>query len=116
MTLNQFFEGLEFYYGERYPDAVRLLMTKYLDRKLGDYLDAAFGALVKHVSRLYGRVPGIAELEKYADEIEGEKPFGELSEGTIDINALYQQFGITGTEAEKRLKLMKLRDQGVVAF
>jgi hypothetical protein len=116
MTLNQFFEGLEFYYGERYPDAVRLLMAKYLEQKPDGYLDAAFGALVKHVSRLYGRVPGIAELEKYSDEIEGEKPFGELLEGTIDLDALYQQFNITGSEAEKRLKLMELRDQGVVSF
>jgi hypothetical protein len=72
--------------------------------------------LIKHVSRLYGRVPGIAELEKYLDEIEGEKPFGQLLEPTIDIPALYQRFGITGTEGEKRRKLMELRDQGVVSL
>jgi hypothetical protein len=42
--------------------------------------------------------------------------FGRVSEGLIDINALYQQFGITGTEAEKRLKLIALRDKGDVSF
>jgi hypothetical protein len=45
-----------------------------------------------------------------------EKQFGELSEGTVDINDLYQQFGLTGSEPEKRRKLIELRDQGVVSF
>jgi hypothetical protein len=45
-----------------------------------------------------------------------EYKFGELSEGTVDIDALYQQFGLTGTEAEKRRKLLELRDRGEVSF
>jgi hypothetical protein len=116
MTLDQFFKNLEAYFGERYPDTVKLLMAKYLEQKPDGYLDAAYWELVKHVSRLYGRVPGIAELEKYSDELEGEKPFGELLKGDIDLDALYKQFDLTGTEAEKRLKLIALRDQGDVAF
>jgi hypothetical protein len=45
-----------------------------------------------------------------------EKQFGKPSEGTVDINALYKQFGLTGSEAEKRRKLIELRDQGRVSF
>jgi hypothetical protein len=45
-----------------------------------------------------------------------ESTFGKLSEGTVDIPALYQQFGLTGTEAEKRRKLLELRDRGEVSF
>jgi hypothetical protein len=42
--------------------------------------------------------------------------FGELSEGTVDIPALYKQFGLTGSEQEKRRKLIELRDKGEVSF
>jgi hypothetical protein len=45
-----------------------------------------------------------------------EKQFGKPSEGTVDINALYKQFGLTGSESEKRRKLIELRDQGRVSF
>jgi hypothetical protein len=45
-----------------------------------------------------------------------EQKFGELLEGTVDISALYKQFGLTGTESEKRQKLIELRDQGEVSF
>jgi hypothetical protein len=45
-----------------------------------------------------------------------ESKFGKLSEGTVDIPTLYQQFGLTGTEAEKRRKLLELRDRGEVSF
>jgi hypothetical protein len=45
-----------------------------------------------------------------------EYKFGELSEGAVDIDALYNKFGLTGTEAEKRRKLIELRDQGVLSF
>jgi hypothetical protein len=116
MTLSQFFAGLEAYYGEKYPDAVRECMTEYLDGKQGEFLNTVYNVLIRHVSRLYGRVPGVAEIEKYLDEIQGEKPFGKPLGGEIDMPALYRQFGITGTEAEKRLKLAELRDQGVVLF
>jgi hypothetical protein len=42
--------------------------------------------------------------------------FGELSEGTVDIPALYKQFGLTGSEQDKRRKLIELRDKGEVSF
>jgi hypothetical protein len=45
-----------------------------------------------------------------------ERQFGEESKGTVDIPALYKQFGLTGTEAEKRRKLLELRDRGEVSF
>jgi hypothetical protein len=45
-----------------------------------------------------------------------EKQFGKLSEGTVDIDALYKKFGLTGPEWEKRRKLIELRNQGVVSF
>jgi hypothetical protein len=45
-----------------------------------------------------------------------EYKFGEPSEGAVDIDALYNKFGLTGTEAEKRRKLIELRDQGAVSF
>jgi hypothetical protein len=45
-----------------------------------------------------------------------EKQFGKPSEGTVDINALYKQFGLTGSESEKRRKLIELRDQGRASF
>jgi hypothetical protein len=45
-----------------------------------------------------------------------EKQFGKPSEGTVDTEALCRQFNITGTEAEKRRKLIELRDQGRVSF
>jgi hypothetical protein len=110
MTLDQFFNNLELYYGERYPDAVKLIMTKYLEKKQSDYLDAAFGALVKRVSRLYGRVPGIAELENYAED--DWSNFGEPSKGSVDMAALYKKYGITGTEAAKDRKLRELWAKG----
>jgi hypothetical protein len=46
----------------------------------------------------------------------GESKFGKLSEGTVDISALYKQFGLTGSETEKRRKLIELRDRGEVSF
>jgi hypothetical protein len=49
-----------------------------------------------------------------ADNVSQE--FGELSEGTVDISALYKQFGLTGSEPEKRRKLIELRDKGEVSF
>jgi hypothetical protein len=45
-----------------------------------------------------------------------EKHFGKPSEGTVDIDALYKKFNLTGPESEKRRKLIELRDQGVVSF
>jgi DNA-binding MarR family transcriptional regulator len=42
--------------------------------------------------------------------------FGEVSQGTVDIEALYRKFGITGTGPEKRRKLIELRDRGEVLF
>jgi hypothetical protein len=45
-----------------------------------------------------------------------EKIFGMESKGTVDIAALYKQFGITGTEPEKRQRLLELREKGVVSF
>ncbi|MDR1903919.1 MAG: hypothetical protein LBQ88_16750 [Treponema sp.] len=45
-----------------------------------------------------------------------EKIFGMESKETVDIPALYKQFGIIGTEPEKRQKLLELRERGVVLF
>jgi hypothetical protein len=116
MKLDQFFSYLEAYYGEKYPAIARECVAEYLDGKSEEFLNAAYNALIKHVSRLYGRVPGIAELEKHLEEIQGEKLFGCALEPTVDVPGLYKRFGLTGTEAEKRRKLIELRDRGEASF
>jgi hypothetical protein len=45
-----------------------------------------------------------------------ERRFGRESKGTVDLAAIYRRFNITGTEPEKRRRLLELREQGVVSF
>jgi hypothetical protein len=116
MTIDQFFSYLEAYYGEPYPDAVREYMAEYLDGKSGDFLKTACDVLIKRVSRLYGRVPGVAEIERYLDEIQGERTPGRESKGTVDVDAICREFNITGSEPERRRRLLELREQGAVSF
>ncbi|MDR1176110.1 MAG: hypothetical protein LBK83_11650 [Treponema sp.] len=74
MTKRNFLAFCEQYYGEKY-DGIRLdVMDGYLEGKSGMFLDAAAGVLVKRFSRIYGKAPGPAEIEKYWDEILGSIP------------------------------------------
>jgi hypothetical protein len=41
----------------------------------------------------------------------GERQFGRESKGTVDLAALCRRFNITGTEPEKRRRLLELREQ-----
>jgi hypothetical protein len=50
------------------------------------------------------------------DQVNDWSNFGKPLEGSIDVNALYIQFGLTGTEAEKRRKLIELREHGGISF
>jgi hypothetical protein len=68
--------------------------------------------LRKQFERLFGQM----KTERQGYRPSEERKFGKSSEGSVDVDALYKQFGLTGSEPEKRQKLMELREQGVVSF
>jgi hypothetical protein len=69
MTLKNFLAFCEGFYGEKYSGVFLDVMAAYLEDKSEAFLDAAARVLVMRFSRIYGKTPGPAEIEKNIDEI-----------------------------------------------
>ena len=83
MTLKELLNFFENYYGERYSGVFLEAMTGYLSGKSPEFYEAAAEVMIKRFSRIYNKVPGIAEIEKHLEEIKGElswKPTKALPE------------------------------------
>jgi hypothetical protein len=69
MTVKNFLTFCEGFYGERYSGILLDVMVSYLEGRSEAILDSSARVLVKRFSRIYGKVPGPAEIEKNLDEI-----------------------------------------------
>jgi hypothetical protein len=74
MTIKDFINACEHYYGEQYGPWQCKVMTGYLNGRSEAFLDAAFTILVKRFSRTHRIAPGPAEIEANLSEIHGLLP------------------------------------------
>jgi len=74
MTLNNFMQFCESYYGEKYNAVTGAVMRDYMADASETYLDAAAKVLTLRITRSYKIVPGPAEIEKLHDEIMATMP------------------------------------------
>jgi hypothetical protein len=75
MTFEQLCNQLEGYYGEELSEDYRKVMDDYLDGKSEMFLGAVFNVLVRRFSRVYGKAPGVSEIEDNLREIRDTMPF-----------------------------------------
>lgn len=68
MTTSQFMAACQSYYGEPYQGLFRSLVSEYLDQFSDDLRSNLFQAVVRRVSRSYGKSPDIAAFESVIDE------------------------------------------------
>jgi hypothetical protein len=73
-TLKGLLVFFENYYGEKYTGVFLQTVTDYLGGHTPDFYKAAAEVLVKRFSRIYNKVPGLAEFETHMDEIKAAKP------------------------------------------
>jgi len=74
MTVKDLLAYFENYYGEKYTDVLLDVTTDYLDGASESFCNAAAKVLAKRFSRIYNKVPGPAEFEKYINEIYAAMP------------------------------------------
>ncbi|MDR2597259.1 MAG: hypothetical protein LBC76_08075 [Treponema sp.] len=71
MTMKELLVFFENFYGEKYTGVFLDTMTAYLDGCTSEYYMAVRKVMVMRFPRIYNKVPGPAEIEKYMDEIDG---------------------------------------------
>ena len=93
MTLKNLLEYFEKYYNEKYSGVFLDTMTNYLSGKNAAYYTVVAEVMVKRFSRIYNKVPGVAEIESHREEITSElswkapKSLPETSEiSTEEVN------------------------------
>ena len=69
MTMKELLTFFEGYYGEKYSGFFLDAMTAYLFNRSEAFYKATANVLVKRFSRTYGKVPGVAEIERNLSEI-----------------------------------------------
>jgi len=69
MTLKGLLAYFENYYGEKYTGAFLKTMVDYLDGDSENFYEAMAKVMVKRFSRVYNKVPDVAEIEKNMSEI-----------------------------------------------
>jgi hypothetical protein len=69
MTLRELLSFFESYYGEKYSGVFLDVITSYLEGRSSGFYQAAAKVIVKRYSRIYNKVPDVAEIEKNKDEI-----------------------------------------------
>ena len=69
MTMYELLTFFEGYYGEKYSGVFQDTMTAYLDGCTSEFYLAIRKVMVLRFSRIYNKVPGPSEIEKYMDEI-----------------------------------------------
>jgi hypothetical protein len=69
MTVQEFIQFCEEYYGEKYQGKILAVMNGYLDKKSERFLDCAAAVLTRRFSRTNRMAPGPAEIEKHLNEI-----------------------------------------------
>ena len=69
MTAKGLLEYFERYYGEKYSGVFLDTMLNYLEGYSDDFYKAVAEVMVKRFSRIFNKVPGVAEIEKHLEEI-----------------------------------------------
>ena len=69
MTLKNLLEYFEKYYGEKYTGVILDTMVEYLEGHGSEYYQAVRSVMIKRFSRIYNKVPCVAEIESHREEI-----------------------------------------------